>query len=116
MLCQIAAPAHHQRIAARSVPMTKRRILLVSFLFPPNAGIGGLRVGKLAKFLTERGWDVRVLTCESGGAKDLPVEIPAEHIVRTEWFEKSAHFPFLDEPEHFHQSMLQVAAQSADRP
>jgi glycosyltransferase involved in cell wall biosynthesis len=87
MLCQIAAPAHHQRIAARTVPMTKRRILLVSFLFPPNAGIGGLRVGKLAKFLTERGWDVRVLTCESGGAKDLPVEIPAEHIVRTAWFE-----------------------------
>jgi pimeloyl-ACP methyl ester carboxylesterase len=34
---------------------------------------------------------------------------------RIEWFEKSAHFPFLDEPEHFHQTMLQVAASSKDR-
>jgi pimeloyl-ACP methyl ester carboxylesterase len=36
-------------------------------------------------------------------------------LVRFEWFEKSAHFPFLDEPEHFHQAMLQVAASSKDR-
>jgi pimeloyl-ACP methyl ester carboxylesterase len=35
--------------------------------------------------------------------------------VRMEWFEKSAHFPFLDEPERFHQVMLQVAAASRDR-
>lgn len=37
-------------------------------------------------------------------------------LVRVEWFENSAHFPFLDEPEHFHQAMLQVADKSRDRP
>lgn len=36
-------------------------------------------------------------------------------LVRIEWFEDSAHFPFLDEPEHFHQAMLQVAEASKDR-
>ena len=29
------------------------------------------------------------------------------------WFDDSAHFPFLDEPEHFHQALLVVASQTA---
>jgi len=28
------------------------------------------------------------------------------------WFDESAHFPFLDEPEHFHQALLAVASQT----
>jgi pimeloyl-ACP methyl ester carboxylesterase len=28
------------------------------------------------------------------------------------WFERSAHFPFLEEPEEFHQALLHVAAQT----
>jgi pimeloyl-ACP methyl ester carboxylesterase len=36
-------------------------------------------------------------------------------IVRLEWFEDSAHFPFLDEPEHFHRALLDVAEATKDR-
>lgn len=67
--------------------MNSRRILLVSYLFPPYAGIGSLRIGKLSKFLTERGWDVRVLACASGEAKSLPLEIDEARVVYTPWFE-----------------------------
>lgn len=67
--------------------MQKPRILLVSYLYPPYAGIGALRIGKLSRFLMERGWDVRVLAADSGEAKNLSVEIPAERITYTPWFE-----------------------------
>ncbi|MCW5729140.1 MAG: glycosyltransferase [Alphaproteobacteria bacterium] len=67
--------------------MQKPRILLVSYLYPPYAGIGALRIGKLSRFLMERGWDVRVLAADSGEAKNLPVEIPEERVVYTPWFE-----------------------------
>lgn len=67
--------------------MTGRRLLLVSYLFPPYAGIGALRTGKLAKFLTERGWDVRALAADTHEAKSLPLEIPADHVRHTGWFE-----------------------------
>jgi pimeloyl-ACP methyl ester carboxylesterase len=34
---------------------------------------------------------------------------PAKHLV---WFDNSAHFPFLEEPEHFHRELLRVAAET----
>lgn len=36
-------------------------------------------------------------------------------VSRMVWFEKSAHFPFLSEPEAFHRELLKVAAESRDR-
>jgi hypothetical protein len=37
-------------------------------------------------------------------------------IVRTVWFEHSAHFPFLSEPDAFRRALLRVAAETAGRP
>lgn len=58
------------------------RLLLVSFAFPPFNSIGGLRVGKTAKYLLCRGHDVRVLTAaDQPFPKTLALEVPAENVI-----------------------------------
>jgi pimeloyl-ACP methyl ester carboxylesterase len=37
------------------------------------------------------------------------LDAPQKELV---WFERSAHFPFLTEPEKFHQALLHVAAET----
>ncbi len=39
-----------------------RRVLLISYVFPPEPPTGALRAGYLARYLPEYGWDVTVLT------------------------------------------------------
>ncbi len=62
------------------------KLLIISFAFPPFNSIGAVRVGKTAKYLTELGHDVRVVT-----AKDqpfpptLPVEVDSNDVVYTNW-------------------------------
>lgn len=62
-----------------------KRLLLVSFHFPPFNAIAAVRTGKFAKFLLERGWDVRVIAARSDAAQNLPLEIPAERVLHTPW-------------------------------
>jgi glycosyltransferase involved in cell wall biosynthesis len=62
------------------------RLLVVSFAFPPFNSIGGVRVGKIAKYMLAFGHDVRVLTArDQPFAPTLPVEIPADKIVSSKW-------------------------------
>ena len=62
------------------------RVMLVSFVFPPHNVIGAVRVGKLAKYLTRFGHDVRVLTAlDPPFPKDLALEIPADLVTHTPW-------------------------------
>lgn len=63
------------------------RLLLISYLFPPHNAIGALRTGKLAKFLSDRNWDIRVLAAQAYEPKTLPLEIPLEQIEFTSWFD-----------------------------
>lgn len=42
--------------------MQKKRLLMVTFFFPPRPGVASLRLKGLAKYLPEFGWDVVVLT------------------------------------------------------
>ena len=39
-----------------------RRVVIVSYYYPPFPAVGGLRVGGMAKYLREHGWDVWVIT------------------------------------------------------
>lgn len=73
--------------AAKEAPGGKPRALIVSFHFPPYQTIGAIRVGKLAKFLIEQGWEIRVLTADQTGACGLPLEVPEEQVIRTPWID-----------------------------
>ncbi len=63
-----------------------KRVLFVSYLFPPVGGVGVLRVAKFVKFLPECGWRSSVLTAENPSVplfdESLLTDIPAETIVR----------------------------------
>jgi len=68
-----------------------RRVLVISFFYPPFNTIGGLRVSKMTRYLAELGWDVRVVTTDSDDtAADLPVEIDERAIVRAHGFDVNA--------------------------
>lgn len=61
-----------------------RKVLVVSYFYPPFQSVGALRISKITKHLSEFGWTPIVLTVES---QDLPttmaLEIPAASIHRT---------------------------------
>lgn len=60
---------------------------MVSYLFPPFGGIGTLRVAKLAKYLSQFGWEPVVLTTRRPDQpQTLPVEIDESKVVRTPCF------------------------------
>jgi len=63
----------------------KKKVLMVSFNFPPTNSIGAVRVGKFAKYLPEFGWEPIVLTADraKGQPQTLPLEIAEAKVVRT---------------------------------
>ena len=42
----------------------KKKILVVSYTFPPSPGIGGRRWAKFSKVLVQKGWDVDVIAAK----------------------------------------------------
>lgn len=67
----------------------KKKVLIVSYVFPPANSMGAVRVGKFAKYLPEFGWEPIVLTADKpkGVPQTLPVEIDEANVVRTPCFE-----------------------------
>lgn len=63
------------------------RVLIVSYWFPPFLAVASIRMGKLAKHLHDRGWDVRVLSAHGTSPASLPIEIPREQVTHTSWSE-----------------------------
>ena len=59
---------------------------MVAFNFPPYNVIGAVRAGKLAKFLHQRGHELRVLTAAPQICPPtLPSEVPEAVVVKTGW-------------------------------
>lgn len=55
-----------------------RRLLLISYHFPPDTTIGARRWEKLAKSVTERGWGLDVITCAPTGKRGASLDsLPA---------------------------------------
>ena len=52
-----------------------RRVLLVSYWFPPVASVGSVRVGALAKYLPRHGWQAVVVTPRREGVRPAGVEV-----------------------------------------
>jgi len=64
------------------------RILLVTWYFPPTNEVAALRTGATARYLTERGHQVHVLTAKRNEPDiSLQVPLPEDHIVRTRWLD-----------------------------
>src|SRR3954454_10052790 len=76
------------------------RLLLVSYVFPPQGGSGPLRRVKLIKYLNLLGWDVSVLTVTTVFTRQrdpsLGAEIPeGTRVIRARSFELSSLNPLL---------------------
>lgn len=63
-----------------------KRVLFVSYLFPPTGGVGVQRVTKFVKYLPQFGWDSSVLTVSNPSVplhdESLLKEIPAGTLIR----------------------------------
>jgi len=74
------------RSCAMSAERRNRRVLFVSYLFPPVGGVGVLRVAKFVKFLPEFGWTSSVLTVENPSVPlfddSLLGDVPGDTIIR----------------------------------
>ena len=62
-----------------------KRLLLVTFHFPPFNAIAAVRTGRFARYLLGRGWDIRVVAARSDAPETLPLEIPRELVLHTPW-------------------------------
>jgi glycosyltransferase involved in cell wall biosynthesis len=61
-----------------------RRVLAISYYFPPLGGIGSVRALKFAKYLPEFGWDPVVVTPRDGTYyRDPTLEFDERKVVRT---------------------------------
>ena len=66
-----------------------KRVLIISWFFPPLRGIASLRPGKWAKYLPDSGYWPIVITAEKSayGESDLPVEVPRGEIHEVPYFD-----------------------------
>ena len=66
-----------------------KRVLLISWFFPPLRGIASLRPGKWAKYLPDAGYWPIVITAEKSvyGDSDLPVEVPRGEVHEVPYFD-----------------------------
>jgi hypothetical protein len=47
-----------------------RRLLVITYHFPPDGAVGGQRWDGLSKYLARLGWEVHVITASPGGPQD----------------------------------------------
>lgn len=57
-----------------------KKVLIISYSFPPINNIASRRYGEMATYMSDFGWEPFVLTTKSSG--DLVVEIPEKNIIR----------------------------------
>lgn len=69
----MATPALQLRPNAAAV--RPRRLLLITYHFPPDGAVGGLRWSGLSKYLARLGWEIHVVTAASGPAEPMATSI-----------------------------------------
>src|SRR5580704_8567056 len=75
-------PIEPHNPSGTEVLLTARKILIVSYLFPPVGGIGVQRALSMAKYLPRCGYEIHILKASTAGGpvydSDLVRQIPAE--------------------------------------
>ena len=64
-----------------------KNVLIITFTFPPNPSIGGVRLYGLAKYLSLYGWNPIILTPELPGDPD-----PELRVVQTPYHDVAEHW------------------------
>jgi glycosyltransferase involved in cell wall biosynthesis len=72
----------------------EKRVLIVSFYFPPMNAIGAVRISKFAKYLPQFGWQPLILTADDKKVKtsELSIEIKEANVFRTPYFTIDTYF------------------------
>ena len=66
----------------------KKKLLFISFHFPPYNCIGAVRTGKTAKYLHEIGYDIKVISAKKQNLPmNLRLEVPEKNIFYTKWID-----------------------------
>jgi glycosyltransferase involved in cell wall biosynthesis len=77
--------ATDKQLVAGSTSGERKRVLLVSYTFPPVGGAGVQRPAKFAKYLPQFGWDVTVLTAANPSVPlfddSLCADVPKETVI-----------------------------------
>ncbi len=60
------------------MPSDARRLLVISYYFPPDGCVGGLRWAGIAKYLARLGWQVSVLTASRPAGSDATPGVQVE--------------------------------------
>ena len=60
----------------------QRRLLVISFHFPPDGSVGGLRWAGISKYLARRGWEVHVLTAAPQGGRAVSDGVHVHYCAR----------------------------------
>jgi hypothetical protein len=84
-----------------------RRLLVISFHFPPDGAIGGLRWAGLSKYLARLGWEVHVITASAMATPD-----PTPHVRRHVRFRRRT----LNDAYRFATSRFRQPANGGQRP
>ena len=62
------------------------KLLLVTWFFPTSNTIGAVRLGAMARYLSEQGHDIRVITAKDPPyVQSLELKIPPEQVTKTRW-------------------------------
>jgi glycosyltransferase involved in cell wall biosynthesis len=70
--------------------VSRKRVLIVAYYFPPIGGIGSIRLARFASFLPDNDWDVTVLAPgHTPHASDPHLTFPEDHVVRSRSIEFS---------------------------
>jgi len=64
---------------ARAEP---RRLLVITYVFPPDGAVGGLRWAGFSKYLARRGWEIHVITAAHGDANTVPSSVNRHVVTR----------------------------------
>lgn len=68
-----------------------KRVLIVSYFYPPSNTIGALRVGKFSKYLPEFGWESLVLTPNGLEDTSLSTDLYSSPMYRGDRIKQSKH-------------------------
>jgi hypothetical protein len=63
----------------RDKNMGKKRVLIITYYFPPRPGVASLRLRGLAKYLPEFGWEPVILTAALPGTPDKRFHVVQTH-------------------------------------